>query len=161
MSPAIKKILIFALVIGGLAILAITFFGGSNADPNLNSTLTTTTQTPTSGQSQKFLQSLSQIKSMNLDTTLLNDPAYLNLKDFTRPIVLEDQRLVGRPNPFAPIGVDTLFNEPNSSIIQEPQNATQDSMQNSSDVITPPVPPANSTTGQTNPRNTTNNNRPR
>lgn len=161
MSPAIKKILIFALVIGGLAVLAITFFGGSNADPNLNSTLTTTTQTPTSGQSQKFLQSLSQIKSMNLDTTLLNDPAYLNLKDFTRPIVLEDQRLVGRPNPFAPIGVDTLFNEPNSSIIQDTQNSTQDSLQNPVEATMPTVPTGNSTGSQTAPRNTTNNNRQR
>jgi hypothetical protein len=112
MKSTLKKILLFALILGVIIVIAVFVFGNKGTDKSLNTPVSTTTQNPISGQSQKFLQSLSQVKSITLDTTFFSDPAYLKLQDFTQPIILEDTRLIGRPNPFAPLGVDTIFNEP-------------------------------------------------
>lgn len=54
--------------------------------------------------STKFLESLNELNSIVLDTTVFQSPAYSQLKDFSRPIMPEPQ---GRANPFADINTDT------------------------------------------------------
>lgn len=120
MKSTFKKILLFVGILAVIIILAVVVFGKNSNDKSLNAPVQTTTSSPISGQSQKFLQSLSQVKSITLDTTFFDDPAYLKLKDFTKPITLEDTRLIGRPNPFAPLGSDNIFNEPEN----QTQNTT-------------------------------------
>lgn len=53
------------------------------------------------GPDGQFVSQLLAIKDIHFDTTILLDPAYLYLQDFSRPLVPQE---VGRPNPFAPIG---------------------------------------------------------
>ncbi len=45
---------------------------------------------------------LLELKSITLDTSILQDPTFLTLQDFSVDIAPEP---IGRPNPFAPIGV--------------------------------------------------------
>lgn len=117
MNSTLKKILIFVLILVVVIVALALVFGKRGVDKNLQSNgVLNTTQTVVGGQSQKFLENLSQVKSITLDTTFFNDPSYLKLKDLTLPITLEDQRLIGRPNPFAPLGVDTIFNAPEEEI---------------------------------------------
>lgn len=60
------------------------------------------TQTSTSGNSadQDLVSTLLALRSVKLDGTILSDPSFLQLKDFSTQIVPEP---VGRPNPFAPL----------------------------------------------------------
>lgn len=119
MNPTTKKIILFAVIIASIVVISVTIFGkkDENADLFENTAVVNTTSSPEKVQSQKFLQSLNQVNSINLDTTLFNSKAYQKLVDFSVPIVLEDQRLIGRPNPFAPLGVDAIINQPNKSQI--------------------------------------------
>lgn len=115
MNPTLKKIFIVVLIIGAVTAVAILVLGKDDTNNDLlqNSTVITT-QSNEPSESSKFLQSLSQVKSINLDTTFFNNSSYKKLVDISIPIILEDQRLIGRPNPFAPIGVDAVFNQPES-----------------------------------------------
>lgn len=112
MKSTLKKIILFILIIGVITTIAILVFGKNKITPsvlNTNSPLSTTTTS--NDDSGKFLQSLSQVKSINLDTTIFSSKSYQKLVDFSLPIVLDDPRIVGRPNPFAPIGSDLFFNQ--------------------------------------------------
>jgi len=64
-----------------------------------------TTSSTTASVGQDFLASLLNIQSIKLDDTLFSSPAFAVLQDFNRPIPPDTNP--GRPNPFAPIGVDT------------------------------------------------------
>ncbi len=44
-----------------------------------------------------------RLNSLSIDTTIFSDPLLTNLEDFSMPLFSESQ---GRPNPFAPIGID-------------------------------------------------------
>lgn len=119
MNPTLKKIFIFVLIVGAIIIASVLIFGREkNSDLLESKTLVSTTTPAENIQSEKFLDSLSKVNSVKLDTTLFNSKAYQKLTDFSLPIILEDQRLIGRPNPFAPLGVDAVFNqpEPNSQL---------------------------------------------
>lgn len=127
MNKTLKKILIFVVIIGVLIILAIIFLG-KKGDPELQNTgvLQTTSQSADKSPSSNFLQSLSQVKSIELDTTIFENKIYQRLNDYTIPIILNDDRLIGRSNPFAPVGVDIIFNQPDSSGSQNVQNKKTD-----------------------------------
>lgn len=119
MKSTFKKIILFVAIIAVIIIVAVLVFGKNNTNKDLlqNGGTLSTTQNPTnSTQSANFLQSLSQVKSITLDTTFFTGKAYQKLIDYSTPIVLEDQRLIGRPNPFAPLGSDSVFNQPDSSV---------------------------------------------
>lgn len=117
MNSTLKKILIFVLILAVIIVILVLVFGKKPVNKDLqDGGVLNTTQSPIGEQSQKFLQSLSQVRSITLDTTLFKDPAYQKLKDLTLPITLEDTRLIGRPNPFAPLGVDTIFNAPENQV---------------------------------------------
>ena len=51
-----------------------------------------------------FLTTLLSLQSINFDSSIFTNPAYISLQDFDRP--LPPAVNPGRPNPFAPIGVD-------------------------------------------------------
>jgi hypothetical protein len=46
---------------------------------------------------------LSTVKSINIDTSIFTDPTYKTLRDHPIDLGTED---IGRPNPFAPVGID-------------------------------------------------------
>lgn len=115
MKPTIRKIILFTiLVVAAIVLVALVL--GKNKTNNtdvLQTTSLKTTTTPTDGtQAGKFLQSLSQVQAINLDTTFFNNKSYQRLVDFSITTVIEDPRLIGRPNPFAPLGADSIINQP-------------------------------------------------
>ncbi|MBP6912369.1 MAG: hypothetical protein KBB86_00350 [Candidatus Pacebacteria bacterium] len=126
MKPALKKIIIFVSIVIIVTVVAVLVLGKNNSATNaiLQTTNLSTTTTQTEGdQSGKFLQSLSQVKSINLDTTFFKNKSYQKLVDFSLTPVIEDQRLIGRPNPFAPIGSDSVFVPPTNLNDTIDQNA--------------------------------------
>ena len=109
-----KKVKIFAIV--GLVIAAIiaamTFIKkpGSTPAPSNNGIASSAQKAAgvplptTSSAPSEFSLLLSTINSINIDTSIFTDSAYRALRDY--PITLGTD-VKGRPNPFAPIGVDT------------------------------------------------------
>jgi hypothetical protein len=112
-----KKVKIFAIV--GLVLAAIvagvSFLGSSSgsttsttpSDNGLSSSVQKAAGVPlptTSAAPTEFSVLLSTISSITIDTSIFTDSAYRALRDY--PITLGTD-VKGRPNPFAPIGVDT------------------------------------------------------
>lgn len=109
-----KKVKTFAIVVLGISALiaAATFLGGSSSSntssssqlsSSANSKVAGVPLTTTSSAPSEFANVLSSIKSITLDTSIFDNPAYRTLRDY--PITLgSDYR--GRPNPFAPVGYD-------------------------------------------------------
>lgn len=109
-----KKVKIFAIVV---IVLAAIVFGASFINnkkapvPTRNtSPLTSTTGTvplpgasPSQASSDEFSALLSNIKRISIDTSLFDNVAYKMLRDF--PVSLGSD-IVGRINPFAPVGTD-------------------------------------------------------
>ncbi len=58
--------------------------------------------------SQQFVSSLAKIKNITLATTFFDSSVYKSLQDYTQSIVLQDQSLIGRANPFAPFDTDAV-----------------------------------------------------
>lgn len=112
-----KKVKIFAIVVASLAIvifLASTFGGKKDTvTPPNNSPLSSTTGSvplpigpgnfQSSSSADEFSTLLSSIKRINIDTSIFENPAYKMLRDY--PVSLGSD-IVGRVNPFAPIGTD-------------------------------------------------------
>ncbi len=109
-----KKVKIFAIVVGiiAVAILAFSYLGNNAPTTNttgISSTAggTATTSVPGGIPSQSdagFLQVLSTIDSITLDTSIFSNAGYKALRDF--PVSL-GTAVIGRQNPFAPIGSDS------------------------------------------------------
>ena len=74
------------------------FFSGSAA-PDSGSLVVT----GNSGQNDEILQLLLKLKSLPFDTSVFQTPTFLSLRDFGQTIPSQPK---GRPNPFAPIGID-------------------------------------------------------
>ena len=111
-----KKIKTFAIIVLIIAILifAASFFSGNKSTTSSNNKtnpLTSTTgNIPLPGISNstnsddEFSKVLASIKSIYIDTSIFQNRAYMLLRDF--PVSLGTD-VVGRNNPFAPIGVDS------------------------------------------------------
>jgi hypothetical protein len=125
MSKKLKSILIFAII------LAVVFFAFNfiskkkpKTVPAQNSPLAidnggilpSAINTNTTA-SDEFSVLLSSIKRINIDTSLFNNKAYQLLRDF--PVSLGSE-VVGRTNPFAPVGTDS-DGAPVSLVIQTVQ----------------------------------------
>jgi hypothetical protein len=118
MKSSFKKIILFIVIIFIVTIVAVLVFGKKNTATTkiLQATnLSTTTSQTSTNDSSKFLQSLSQVRDINLDTTFFKNKAYQKLVDLSLTPVIEDTRIIGRPNPFAPIGTDYITNSVNNS----------------------------------------------
>lgn len=111
-----KKVKIFAISVVSLAIIifASSRLGNKKIDipPQSISPLSSSNGVvplPNSGAVQsstsadEFSALLSNIKSINIDTSLFDNVAYKMLRDF--PVSLGSD-IVGRVNPFAPVGTD-------------------------------------------------------
>jgi hypothetical protein len=92
-----KLIIIVAVIIVVLGVWY-ALSGGSPQTP----TLTTTTPSGTASADQELVSTLLALRAVKLDGTILSDPSFVNLRDFSTQIIPEP---VGRPNPFAPLSV--------------------------------------------------------
>jgi hypothetical protein len=81
-----------------VAIIAVAWYELS-ASPSSSSSLITTS-TPDSGPDQQLVTTLLTLRAVTLSGTILSDPAFRSLQDFTTQITPEP---VGRTDPFAPI----------------------------------------------------------
>jgi hypothetical protein len=61
---------------------------------------------------KELLNTLFKLKSVKLDSEFFSDGAFASLKDFSKTL---PQEAVGRRNPFAPIGLDSLGQQATSS----------------------------------------------
>lgn len=104
-----KKIKVFAIIILIIAaiVYASTFFDRGNADtptsPLNSSSKGAGISSNTVQKPSDFSVLLSTIKSIEIDTSIFNNSAYQTLRDY--PVILGSD-IVGRSNPFAPVGVD-------------------------------------------------------
>lgn len=112
-----KKVKIFAIIVVGLAVIifAVSSLGSkksSPAVPAVSGPLSSSSGViplpgapmPSSANSDEFSALLANIKRISIDTSLFDNVAYKLLRDF--PISLGSD-IVGRTNPFAPIGSDS------------------------------------------------------
>lgn len=108
-----KKVKIFVSIVGSLAVIiaASSFLKGKNTAtpaPSSNILSSTTGTIPLPGASptqnaDEFSSILATINRITIDTSLLQDQSYKLLRDV--PVSLGTD-VVGRANPFAPIGFD-------------------------------------------------------
>ncbi|HEU0085751.1 MAG TPA: hypothetical protein VFQ59_02225 [Candidatus Paceibacterota bacterium] len=104
MSPILKNILIF---VAGGAILFFVYTYFSNKAP-LEGELVSSNPAfagDSTGQiTQEFLSLLLSVRGIKLDDSIFSDKAFGSLRDSS--VVLIPDGNEGRPNPFAPIGID-------------------------------------------------------
>ena len=94
------KTILIVLAIAIVGFAAYTFlFGGDDED------LLTTTEVSNDAASQEVLSFLGTLRNTDFDLSVLDSAAFNSLRDFSVELVPEP---VGRPNPFAPIGVDII-----------------------------------------------------
>ncbi len=124
MSKKLKSILIFVVILA-VVFFAINFLSKSKPKnvptPNNPLAIDNGSILPASKENvnanDEFSVLLSSIKRINIDTSLFDNKAYKLLRDF--PVSLGSE-VVGRTNPFAPVGSD-LDSSPVSLVIQTVQ----------------------------------------
>lgn len=92
-----NKIIIGILIV---IIAAFAWFGLSDQQPT-TSLLSNESRSSNSAADQEILRVLLDMRSIRLDSSIFENPAFASLRDFGRDIVPEP---VGRTNPFAPVG---------------------------------------------------------
>lgn len=93
---------ILLLVVGVIVAFGL-WYGLSSPSSDTTSLLDTTTDSAaTDPASQEVLETLLALRAISLDGTVFQNPAFQSLQDFSTEIMPEP---VGRPNPFAPLGV--------------------------------------------------------
>ena len=99
-----RKNIIFIVVLVAVAALALGGYvylsGSASNQPLVTPDASSGQPQNLAGVRQDVLANIEAIKSIQLDTTILTDPAFLRLQKVVRPPV-EDPG-VGRPNPFLP-----------------------------------------------------------
>jgi hypothetical protein len=114
------KTLIIILVVLVIGAIAYFYLSDGGFSPTFSSPLQTSTGAPVSGIasqsptpaidadqiSQEFLSQLLGIRSIRLRDDIFSSPGFLGLQDFTLELIQPGNE--GRPNPFAPFGVDFL-----------------------------------------------------
>ena len=111
MTPKIKNIIIFVII--GLVFVSIYFFY-IKKDPDDEATLVSSSAlaevedasvgVENSLLAREFLTLLLSVRSINLNDSIFADNTFLSLRDSS--IVLVPDGNEGRPNPFAPLGID-------------------------------------------------------
>ena len=115
--PNLKNILIF-VAIGAVLVLGYIFFIKPSSDDT--ATLVSATSSPTVADAvspaiasesdsvaQDFLSLLLNVTSLKLNDAIFSDTAFLSLRDSSITLIPDGNE--GRPNPFAPIGIDVEF----------------------------------------------------
>lgn len=105
MSSIFQKIKMPLIV---LILIIIIFYGYSLLSKkgiDTKNLISDTSSNPTTSQAdQDFLNTLSKVQGIKIDTSIFSDQAFNSLTDDSQPIVPGQP---GRTNPFAPIGVDS------------------------------------------------------
>ncbi len=125
-KKTIQKIFI-GLVIAVVLLVAYAVLNGNSVDRN-NSTLSSSIKSGSLGQIQEtdtalanaeILRILGAIKDINLEDDIFTNPVFKELVDsrFSIPRPLR----IGRPNPFFPIGFDSIA-ESNQASVEESSN---------------------------------------
>ena len=111
MNSKIKNIIIF-IIIGGVLILGYVFFVQTPSDtaPLVSSLVSELPVASPEGENssltQDFLTLLLSVKNIKLNDAIFSDSAFNSLRDSS--ITLTQDGNEGRPNPFAPLGSDTI-----------------------------------------------------
>jgi hypothetical protein len=87
-------------------------FTGSSPSPVLS---TANTGNATDTEQAQLVSTLLQLQTVTLNGTILSDPGFMSLQDFTTQVVSEP---VGRPNPFAPVSPGSVVEATTSQKIQ-------------------------------------------
>lgn len=91
------------LLLGGGVVVALLIWYGFLRSDTKASLLTTEELTTTNGEvDSDVVATLLTLRAVSLTGSIFEDPAFQQLQDFGSEIMLEP---VGRPNPFAPIGI--------------------------------------------------------
>jgi hypothetical protein len=110
MKGQTKNIIIIVIVAAVLMLAYFLFFKSSPAEPDLTTSAggsalpAGSTSDQGSAAGSEFLSMLLNVKSIQLNDSIFNDPAFASLHDSS--ITLTPDAVIGRPNPFAPIGTD-------------------------------------------------------
>lgn len=108
----IRNIIIF-LIILGIVIFAWNSFSSKDVPSDQLLTVENGSTDVLAGETipgspndvgQSFLDTLLSLRTIKLDRSLLDRDSFKSLRDFTKELVQQNNQ--GRPNPFAPIGVD-------------------------------------------------------
>jgi hypothetical protein len=114
MKPQIKNIIIFlGIVVVLFIIYSVLFTKDKEPEANLTSS-NPVNVVPNDGTlneddleiARDFLSLLLSIKSLELDDKIFSDIAFTSLRDTTVPLIHDGSE--GRPNPFAPIGTESI-----------------------------------------------------
>jgi len=107
-----KNIIIVVVII----ILGLVAYSFLKPDPTATALLETTQrQDSTQVLGDEITSAISQINSLKLDRSVLDDPIVKKLIDHSKPIVPIPS---GRKNPFAPIGNESSLGSSTSSVIK-------------------------------------------
>ena len=111
--PTIKNIIIF-VAIGGVIAFAYFYFFRPSQDkaatlvssgaPAASSSTASVNSAETETVARNFINLLLSVKSIKLNDAIFSDEAFKSLQDSSITLVPDGKE--GRPNPFAPIGVD-------------------------------------------------------
>jgi hypothetical protein len=93
-----NKSWIWVLVIVIIAGLAYYFYSNSTPTPLVSASSDTVVDT-------QVISLLNQISTLQIDSSIFNDPGYKTLRDYSVAIPSDN---VGRPNPFAPLPGDVV-----------------------------------------------------
>lgn len=88
------------IILGAVAVAGAAWYGFSGTSSTGSLLSTQTADTSTSAADQDLVTTLLTLKAVSLSGTILSDPSFKGLKDFSTQIVQEP---VGRPDPFAPL----------------------------------------------------------
>lgn len=113
MNPKTKNIIILVGV-AVVLILIYIFFIKKGPAPDTSLTSSTGTSIPSNDSTlnetlnidTNFVSVLLNVKNLKLDSSIFTDPAFLALRDGSITLVQDGTQ--GRPNPFAPIGSETV-----------------------------------------------------
>ncbi len=117
MLAKFKNAIIFISILVVLVLAYFYFIRGEPEPENLVSTSGPVplgdSTVPAEALDKDFLPLLLNVKNIRLNDSIFNDPAFMSLVDSS--IVLTQDSVEGRPNPFAPLGSENALSSPGSS----------------------------------------------
>lgn len=103
------------IIFVAVAIMFFVWFGMSDTVSNSNLLVADRTE-DISAADQEILKLLLDMRSIQLDSGIFENPAFSSLRDFGRSIVAEP---VGRENPFIPLNVSATAQNDSASVLQQ------------------------------------------
>jgi hypothetical protein len=101
MIAFLKKNLVLVIILVALILGAAWYLQSRDAAEAPGEVTRTVNDQTVGAIGADILTALNQLNTLKLDRSLFQSRLFLKLRDFSRPI---EPQVVGRPNPFAPIG---------------------------------------------------------